>query len=155
MQSSKGDGDGSKPQVSRSTLRLTIKVSDKGFDLVSVERLPMITPPQVGERPELGKHGGHWVALESDQRQLLAHRVIDRTLLDSTEVHSPDGKIERHFGPPGSGSGIFEVLLPDLPGARHVVIAGEPLQPKKGAKTQPSAELARFDLSAHRPGGKP
>ena len=54
---------GNVPQVSRKTLRLTFKASVDGFELLSVERLGMITPPQPGDRPEAGKHGGHWFEL--------------------------------------------------------------------------------------------
>ena len=40
---------GKTPEVSRRTLRLTFKSSAKGLELISVEHLPMITPPQPGE----------------------------------------------------------------------------------------------------------
>lgn len=146
------------PEVSRRTLRLTFKVREDGFELASVERLPMITPPQPGERPEMGKHSGHWMELRGARGRVLAHRLLDHSLLHSVEVHSPDGTIRREFG--GPQPGIFEVLLPDLDGAREVVLVGSELEdPRaaraKGAKraAEPSRELARFDLS-RREGGE-
>ena len=145
MTSTKNEGV-PKPVVSRSTLRLTLKTSEKGFELVSVERLGMITPPQIGERPEAGRHGGHWVELRDAEGRALAHRLLDPSLLDSTEVHDPSGKLARHFG--SLRDGTLEVLLPDVAGADHVVLVGSPLQHShKSKQTEHSRELARFDLS--------
>src|SRR5262245_57724312 len=49
-------GSSRRPEVSRRTLRLTFKSSEKGVELLTVERLEMITPPQPGESPEAGRH---------------------------------------------------------------------------------------------------
>ena len=143
---------GNKLEISRRTLRLTIKASRDGFELVSVEHLPMITPPQPGERPEAGKHGGHWFELRDGSGRVLAHRLIDQTLLNSAEVHSPDGKIRREFGE--TRGGIFEVLLPDIDGAQTAVLVGNPLEPRKagGKRAERSGDIAKFDLSAGRTG---
>jgi hypothetical protein len=138
------------PEVSRRTLRLTIRSSAKGFELISVERLPMITPPQPGARPEAGKNGGQWFELRDAANRVLAHRLIDPSLLNSVEVHSPDGKIRREFG--GTREGIFEVLLPDTDEARFVVLMGDALAPQDAAakRSAGSGEIARFDLSSRR-----
>jgi len=142
---------GKTPDVSRRTLRLTFKSSAKGLELISVEHLPMITPPQPGEQPEAGKHGGQWFELRNVDNRVLAHRLIDQSLFNSVEVHSPDGKIRREFGPPRDTT--FEVLLPDADDARFAVLMGEAIAPTPtGAKSADatqarSGEIARFDLS--------
>jgi len=143
---------GDNPPASRRTLRLTIKTSEEGFDLVSVERLNMITPPQPGERPEAGKHGGHWIELRDAENRVLAFRLIDQSLLNSVEVHSPDEKIRREFSK--TKEGIFEVLLPDIDAAQSAVLVGNPIGPRKaGAKrAEPSGEIARFEISPDRKG---
>jgi len=135
------------PAVSRQTLRLTVRASAKGFELISVERLQMITPPQPGERPEAGKHSGHWLELRDGRNNVLAYRIIDSSLLNSVEVHSPDGKIRREFG--DVQDRVFEVLLPDVNGAESVVVMGDPLVARKSGEKAAvrSGELARFDLS--------
>lgn len=145
---------GETPYISRSTLRLTIRTSEKGFELASTERLQMITPPQPGERPEPGKHGGHWIELRDRENRPLAHRVINATLLNSAEVHSPKGVIRREFGK--AKPGVFEVLLPDMDSAAAAVLMGEPFEPPQGRakrtkSTEPSGEIARFELFS---GGK-
>lgn len=138
---------GTTPEVSRRTLRLTIRSSPKGFTLVSVERLQMITPPQPGERPEAGKHSGQWFELRDGKERVLAHRLIDPAMFNSVDVHSPDGRIERVFGE--TRDMIFEVLLPDVAGAQLAVLVGDPMTPPTGdAKAAArSGEIARFDLS--------
>jgi hypothetical protein len=137
--------------ISRRTLRLTIKTSAKGLELIAVEHLPMITPPQPGERPVAGTHSGHWFELRDAENRVLAHRLIDDTLLNSVEVHSPDGKIQRVFGELRDTT--FEVLLPDVDGARFAVFVGDPIAPTKtpaaqaDARRARSGEITRFDLS--------
>ena len=134
---------GKTPDVSRRTLRLTFKSSAKGLELISVEHLPMITPPQPGETPEAGKHGGQWFELRNGENRVLAHRLIDQSLFNSVEVHSPDGKIRREFGPPRDTT--FEVLLPDVDDARFAVLMGEAIAP-----TPHRRQVGRRDAGAFR-----
>ena len=141
------------PPPSRKTLRLTFAVQNGNLDLVKKERLEMITPPQAGERPEAGKHGGFWIELQDAKKRVLAHRVIAATLLNSVEVHSPDGSIERTFGE--LRDGIFEVLLPDDSKAKTAVLMGDPLEKDQRIakpETVASGEIARFELSERKGG---
>jgi len=138
----------------RKSLRLTFRVVNREIQLVGYERLHMIPPPSIGERPEAGKHGGFWVELRDAGNRALFHRVLDNPLGNSVEVHSPDGKIERRFGEVTEG--IFEVLLPDEDDAKSVVLMGNPLVPAKGKAKRPAAsgELARFDIPGRGKGGE-
>jgi hypothetical protein len=149
------DRPGAIPQeFSRRTLRLTFRSSDAGVELLSVDRLEMITPPQPGERPEAGKHGGHWLELHDGGGQVLAYSLINPSVLNSVEVHSPDGSIERHFG--AMRNVVFEVFLPDIDGARTAVLVGTPLEPsrRRGARAEVSSNIATFELP-EREGGAP
>ena len=134
------------PTPSRKTLRLTFRVSNGKVALVSHERLQMITPPQIGETPQAGKHSGFWMELRNSANRSVAHRLISPTQLSSVEVHSPDGTITRQFGEVQDG--IFEVLLPDVDDAQAVVLMGDPLiqAPGTAKRTEGSGELARFDI---------
>ena len=138
----------------RKSLRLTFRVVNREIQLVGYERLAMISPPSIGERPEAGKHGGFWFELRDAGDRVLFHRVIHNPLGNSVEVHSPDGKIERQFGE--ATEGIFEVLLPDEDDAKSVVLMGNPPVPAKGKATRPEAsgELARFEIPGRRKGGE-
>ena len=55
---------------SRKSLRLTFRISNRKIELVSQERLEMITPPLIGERPKAGRHGGFWIELRDAQISL-------------------------------------------------------------------------------------
>jgi len=145
---------GRPPEVSRRTLRLTFRSSDDGVELLSAEHLDMITPPQPGERPEAGKHGGHWFELRDGSGRVLAHRLIDPSLLNSVEVHSPDGRIQREFG--AMRSGVFEVLLPDVSEASTAALVGNPLEPSRtaDARAESSGDIATFELPGREGGNR-
>jgi hypothetical protein len=138
---------------SRRSLRLTFRVADGEVRLVGYERLDMIPPPSIGERPEAGKHGGFWMELRDTSDRVLFHRVLDNPLGDSVEVHSPDGKIQRVFG--AVKENVFEVLLPDDSNAETVALMGESLEPVTLRKREVSAagELARFAVPKGMKGG--
>jgi hypothetical protein len=142
------------PRHSRKTLRLTFSVSNGTVKLVSHECLQMITPPQVGELPKAGKHGGFWIELRDAKNRVLAHRLISPTQLNSVEIHSPDGKIEREFGEVKEG--VFEVLLPDEDDAEFVVLMGDQLVLTKGKakRSEASGELAQFKIPGRVKGGE-
>lgn len=130
----------------RKSLRLTFRVADGEIQLVSYERLDMICPPSIGERPEAEKHSGFWVELRDANDNVLFHRILNNPLGDSVEVHSPDGKIRREFGDVKESS--FEVLLPDEASAKYITLMGEYLDRAKPRKKRAvgSSELARFDV---------
>jgi len=55
---------------SRKPLRLTFRISNGKIELVPQERLEIITPPQIGERPEARRRGGFWIELREAQISL-------------------------------------------------------------------------------------
>lgn len=141
----------------RKTLRLTFRVAGGEVQLVSQERLEMICPPSIGERPEAGRHSGFWMELRDANDRVVFHRLLHSPLGNSVEVHSPDGKIRREFGAPVEN--IFEVLVPDVEDARAIAMMGESLTPPSSEETKAkgyqkeesgSRELVRFDLSKGR-----
>ena len=149
----KGRSQSPSIRPSRRSIRLTFRVAQAAIGLLSFERLEMICPPSVGERPEVGKHGGFWMELRDLKDRVLFHRVLNNPLGDSVEVHSPDGKIERVFG--AVKENVFEVLLPDDSKARTIVLIGESLEPVTARKVPVSAtrELARFSIPKGMKGG--
>jgi hypothetical protein len=137
----------------RKTLRLRFRVEAGEMRLLSSERLDMTCPPSVGERPEAGKHGGYWMELRDGRGRALFHRLLDEPFGNSVEIHSPDRKIERKFGP--STDNVFEVLVPDDKDAKDIVLIGEPPEERAAApgKAPVTRELLRFDLTTSIPPG--
>ena len=139
-------------KASRRTLRLTFRASGSDVKLVSTERLGMICPPVVGERPEAGRNSGFWLELRDKENRVIFHRILHAPFGNSVEVHSPDGKIRREFGP--LEENIFQVLVPDDDNAGSVALMGEWPEKQKTKRKQTagesggSYELVRFDVSA-------
>lgn len=144
--SSRYDSEERQTSPSRNSIRLTFRVADGEVALVSKERLRMITPPSVGERPEIGTNGGYWVELRNGQDAVIFHRVLTAPLLHSVELFAPDGTIERAFGE--SAESRFEVLIPDRDDGRSIALIGESLTPSKSSrkKAAETRELAQFSL---------
>jgi hypothetical protein len=138
----------------RKSLRLTFRVADGEIRLVSYERLDMICPPSVGERPEAGRNGGFWMELRDTNNRVLFHRILDNPLGDSVEVHSPDGKIQRVFG--AVKENVFEVLLPDDSQAKTIAFIGESMEPAtlRQERVAATRELARFNVPEGMKGGE-
>jgi hypothetical protein len=138
----------------RKSLRLTFRVADGEVRLVSHERLDMICPPSVGERPETGRNGGFWMELRDTNNRILFHRILENPLGDSVEVHSPDGKIQRVFG--AVKENVFEVLLPDDSQAKTIAFIGESMEPATVRQERVAAarELARFNVPEGMKGGE-
>ena len=129
-------------KLSRRTLRLTFRFANGEVRLLSYQRVDMICPPSIGERPEAGKHSGFWMELRGASGGVLFHRVLHSPFIRS--ARSPDGKV--YLGTVAES--VIEVLLPDDAAAKSVALIGQFLDAAKA--TQESArgtrELARFDL---------
>jgi hypothetical protein len=138
----------------RKTLRLTFQVRNGEVRLVSHERLEMVCPPSIGERPEARRHGGFWMELRDAQDRVIFHRLLEDPVASSVEVHSPDGKIRREFGP--LPETMFEVLVPDDADARSLVLMGEYLDPASTREVREGGarELIRFDVPTGERGGQ-
>jgi hypothetical protein len=136
------------------TLRLTFRVRGGQVELVDQERIDMIAPQPPSEPLQAGEHGGSWAELKDAEDRTLAQRLVAEPLIASVEVFSPEGTIERRFGPVGDR--VFEVLLPAVPDATTVVLVGETAaatlaveegRERLGDEEVGTRELARFDLA--------
>lgn len=105
----------------------------------------MTCPPAVGARPARGRNSGYWIELRDEGDEVLAHRLL-AVPLNSVEVHSPDGRIERRFGTVEDRDLLFEVLLPDDEAARSAALMGPPPEAERTAAAAGADELARFEL---------
>lgn len=136
------------------SLRLTFRVSGGQVELVGQERVDMIAPQPPSEPLQAGEHGGFWTELKDATDRTLAQRLVAEPVIGSVEVFSPEGAIERRFGPVEDQ--VFEVLLPAVPDATSVALIGETaaatLAVEEGREHLEddevgTRELARFDLA--------
>jgi hypothetical protein len=145
------------PQVERpvrGTVRLSLRVTPLGVELLRVEHLDMICPPAVGEPPRLRTHSGHWVSLEDAKGTALFSRVIDSRAFGAAEIFSPDGTIQHVVG--SVPESIVEVLLPDVPTAVQASLFGQSMDIEGRGQRSPrhNERLATFDLYGGEQGGK-
>jgi hypothetical protein len=92
--------------------------------------------------------------LRDTQDRVIFHRLLEDPVASSVEVHSPDGKIRREFGP--LPETMFEVLVPDDADARSLVLMGEYLDPASAREVREGGarELIRFDVPTGERGGQ-
>jgi hypothetical protein len=125
------------------SLRLTFRYDGESVELVKVERLEMIAPPTVGTAPEAGTHGGEWLVIRDRGGRALSWRVLHDPLGTRVEVHDPERGPSIVTGP--AGQGVFEVLVPDLPGAQQAELY---VSQQRDDSLQPAERTAVFDLTA-------
>lgn len=125
-----------------SSWRLTFRFDGERVELVRRERLPMIAPGSPGTPPVAGEQGGSWVEIQDERQSPVFHRLLHDPFRTSAEVHSPDGRIELHTGPPQPGE--FDVVVPDAPEATSVALfTGELGPPGGGRRLDPPRRVAR------------
>ncbi len=132
----------------RRTVRLTLRITPQGQELVNVQHVEMICPPGPAVPPELGVNSGHWVELEDADGTVLFTRPIDSRAFGSAEIFFPDGTIRHVVGPVPEA--IVEVLLPDVPEGTQATLIGQPMDIEGIGQRAAgdSRRLATFDLTA-------
>lgn len=131
----------------RQSWRLGFHFDGESVELRRSERLPMVAPAAIGERPKAGEHSGAWLEILDDDGEVLDYRVLHDPFHLRAEHHSPDGTIEVHFRRPEPTD--FEVVLPALPGAESVRLwASAPGEERQLGHGQlgPAREQGRFPL---------
>jgi hypothetical protein len=83
---------------------------------------------------------GFWYELRDAKGALLYRRITGHPIRSEVEEHDPDTGFHRHAVE--KPTGVFTVLLPDLPKAATLVIVGSPVKPEQHAK--PATPLATF-----------
>lgn len=126
----------------RESWRLGFHFDGESVELRSSERLQMVAPAAIGERPRAGEHSGAWLEVLDDHGEVLHYRVLDDPLHLRAEHHSPDGSIEVHYRPPEPTD--FEVVVPVLPGAESVRLWAS--APGEERQLEPARERGRFPL---------
>ncbi len=131
------------PRNYRHTLRMRfVYEGGKVRQLPDVQRVEMLAPISPVELPREKVHGGFWVELHDAEGRVLYYQVLNNPLRPTLDDYSPDGTIRAV--PNRSPGGEFELLIPDMPEARTLVMFSSPIDRRRSLR--PATELARFDL---------
>jgi hypothetical protein len=101
-------------------LRLRFEFTPEKVDLEDVRRVEMVAPGSPGDLPA-EQSRAVWVELRDSADNVLTHRLLRDPFGLIAERHRGDGLIDR-FDADQRGSGRFEVLMSDTPGATKVVL---------------------------------
>jgi hypothetical protein len=121
--------------------RLTYAYDASGIRLVAQQRIATVAPPDDSDLTERGR-AGYWVEVRDESGEALYRQVITNPFRAVAEAHTPvPGRHPTHV-PTVAPEGAFQVVVPDLPGAREVVLhgltaPGEPPEPT--APAEPTA----------------
>jgi hypothetical protein len=130
------------PPTPRTSWRLTFRFEGSRVDLIRREQLHRPAAGTALLEPFEGKNSGAWLAVLDEVDRPMFHRLLHDPFQIRAERHSPDGSVALQLRPPTSGE--FQVIVPDLPGMRSVVLFSSPPDPERWF--EPARELARFRL---------
>jgi hypothetical protein len=110
-----------------------------------VQRSIDMRPPPPERVPILQGQSGFWYELRDTQDRMIYQRAAYNPIRFDIEVFSDDqpGTISRRRLPRPHGT--FELLAPDLPEARTLVVFSSPPEPE--AATRPATELIRLNIA--------
>lgn len=106
-----------------SAWRLTFEYEGDVVRLVVQQRVAMVAAPDDAELLARGK-AGFWVEVRDAGGKVLYQQVIHNPIRHDYEVFSPDpDEAPRRVEAPEL-KGVFQAVVPDLPGATEVVLYG-------------------------------
>ena len=106
-----------------SAWRLTFEYDGDEVRVVGRQRVAMLAPPDDSELLEPGQ-AGYWVEVRDKRNQVLYRHVLHDPLQTDMEVFpvDPSQPIERV--PVQQPKGVFQVVVPDLPGGKQAILHG-------------------------------
>lgn len=117
--------------------RLTYEYDASGVRLVAQQRVAMLAPPDDSDRT-YGARAGYWVELRDADGHGRYRQILVDPFRTTVEAHSSDPAVGSTHVARSEPAGVFQVVVPDLPGAREVVLHGV-----EGPSAPPGAGAAR------------
>ncbi len=124
------------PPMPRYTWRLTYAYKDDEVRPIRAEHVQMIAPPPVGPAPREGQ-SGNWLEVRGERDELLYHRILPTLIRQDREVFTNEPGHSIHRVPLKVIEGEFQVLVPDIAGAAHLLLRGH----GPGRKEQEAAQV--------------
>jgi hypothetical protein len=151
-------------QQGREAVRLTFRYEGERVELVGRQRLEKRARASdpILDRGERARLEGSWLELRDGEGRTLYRRVLHEPIAFSVEVpgDEADGSLARRTVEDPRGT--FFVIVPELKGAREVVLFASP-PPKRGRErgegdrreARAAREIGRFDLLKAGDGDRP
>lgn len=113
-----------RPDSEPSAWRLTFEYDDGGVRLVAQQRVAMLAPPD-DSALTLNARAGYWIEVRDATGHGLYRQILVNPMPSHREVHSPEPDRHPRRVPVIDGSGgVFQAVVPDLPGGVDVVLHG-------------------------------
>src|SRR5438105_2007841 len=109
--------------ASNSALRIRYEYDKNGVRSVSLTHVGMIVPDPVTPPPEPDQ-AGLWCELQDIAGQRLYYWILSGSLGHDAEVFSKEPNEQIHRTAVVDGSGVFDVILPDVPEGHAAVLVG-------------------------------
>jgi hypothetical protein len=106
-----------------SAWRLTFEYDGDEVRIVGRQRVAMVAPPDDSELLERG-HAGYWIEVRTAKNRVLYRQVLHDPLQTDMEVFPADPSQPIERVPVQRPKGVFQVVVPDLPGGEQTVLHG-------------------------------
>ncbi len=101
--------------------RLTFQYEGTDIRLVAQHRVAMIAPPDDSARTYAAR-AGTWVEVRDAAGHGLYRQILADPVRHGYEAHSSDPSEGSRHAEPEAPSGVFQVVVPDLPGGHDIVL---------------------------------
>jgi hypothetical protein len=109
--------------ANNSALRIRYEYDQTGVRAVSHTRVETIVPDPVTPPPE-SDQAGMWCELQDSAGRRLYHVILSNSLGNDAEVFAREPNEQTHRTLVAGGSGVFDVILPDVPEGHAAVLVG-------------------------------
>lgn len=133
-----------RPQLAprHTAIRLLVAYDGDQLNVIDRRRVEMTTPASDPIQGFAGQ-SGFWYELRDANDNVLYRRIAENPVKQEVEAFEPDGSATRHVV--DRPSGVFTVLVPDIPEADHVAIVSGPLTARQ-TFDRPAELLTRLPL---------
>jgi hypothetical protein len=109
-------------------IRLLVEYDQSGFSIAQSSSLETLAPASHAlEVPRATS--GFWVELRDAKKNVLYRRVMQHPVPTDVEVFDPEVGVHRQAVE--DPSGVFSVLVPDIPEAEEIAFVSSPMDPAK------------------------
>lgn len=131
-------------------VRLIFSYEGNDIELISRQRVGVVTPPSEPMEGSLKGQSGFWAEVRDEAEQPLHRQLMHDPVRHDAEVFSEDPERSVARIPLERPTGVFAVLIPEIEEADHLVFIGTPLEERPALAE--ARDIARFSLVDERRG---